>query len=175
MFCFGFCIPWQKCVWEGPDLREYKCWKVEFNTSSLYFSHIQQKHWFKYCPSLFSIAVINTRTECNLERKVQSIVEESQSRTQPGGKKLKQRLQRNAVPTSFPMAYSASLLIQPKTTCLGIVPPTVGLGCSHQSLTKKMFHRLVHRPIWWRHFLKWGFSSQMTPICVKLINQSINQ
>lgn len=58
---------------------------------------------------MFSTAVINTRTECNLERKVQSIVEESHSRTQPGGKKLKQRLERNAVPTLFPIVYSASL------------------------------------------------------------------
>lgn len=35
---------------------------------------------------MFSIAVINTRTKHNLKRKTQSIVEESQCRTQPGVK-----------------------------------------------------------------------------------------
>ena len=36
------------------------------------------------------------------------------------------------------------------------------------SIKKKMAHKLVDRPIQWRHFLNWGSSSQMTTSCTNL-------
>lgn len=48
------------------------------------------------------------------------------------------------------MVCSACFLIQPRTTCWGELPPTVGWAPPHQSLIKTM-------PISWRHFLHWGF------------------
>jgi hypothetical protein len=54
-----------------------------------------------------------------------------------------------------------------KTTTTGRAPPIMGWALPHQSLIKKMPFRLVHRPIFRRHFLNWG-SSQMTLACAKL-------
>jgi hypothetical protein len=42
-----------------------------------------------------------------------------------------------------PMACSASFYIQPRPTCLGTVPPTVGWALPCQSLIKEMLHTLT--------------------------------
>jgi hypothetical protein len=44
---------------------------------------------------------------------------------------------------------------EPITTRPGMAPPTMGWAFPHQSLTKKMPHRLAYSPTFWRHFLYW--------------------
>lgn len=44
--------------------------------------------------------------------------------------------------------------------------PTVVWSLPHPSVIKKMYRRLVYRPVGWKHFLI-GISSQMTVVCVK--------
>jgi hypothetical protein len=56
----------------------------------------------------------------------------------------------------FLMACSACFLIEPRTTCPGMAPPTMGWALPHQSLIKKMPYRLAHSPLL-RHFLTWDF------------------
>jgi hypothetical protein len=53
------------------------------------------------------------------------------------GRDLKQKPQRN---TAFWLAhsYSAAILIQARTTCLVMVPPTVGWTIPHPLAVKKM-------------------------------------
>jgi hypothetical protein len=52
----------------------------------------------------------------------------------------------------LPMACSTCFLIEPRTTCPGMSPPTMGWALLHQSLIKKMFYKLAYSPIL-RHFL----------------------
>lgn len=52
---------------------------------------------------------------------------------------------------------SACFLIEPGTTCPGMVPPTVGWAFPHQLLIKNMPYRLVYSLVLWRRFLSWGF------------------
>lgn len=49
------------------------------------------------------------------------------------------------------MACSVSFLIEPRTTSLGITPPTMDWTLLHPSLTKKM----PYICIFWTHFLNW--------------------
>ena len=49
------------------------------------------------------------------------------------------------------------LSIQPRTTCLGTAPPTVGWALRHQSATEKMPLWCAHGPICWKQFLSWDF------------------
>lgn len=49
----------------------------------------------------------------------------------------------------------ASFLIQPRTTCLGLVLPAVGWALPHQLASKIISHRHVHKPLWSRWFLNW--------------------
>lgn len=55
------------------------------------------------------------------------------------------------------MTCSACFLIQPRTTYLGMAPPTVGWALSCQCLTRKLPHKLAQRPTWWKRVFKWGF------------------
>jgi hypothetical protein len=54
------------------------------------------------------------------------------------------------------LACSLCFLIHPRTTCPGLIPPTVAWALPHQSLILKMSHRLACRPNWLQHFLNWG-------------------
>jgi len=65
-------------------------------------------------------------------------VEGGNSRQEPGGRLIISLL------SGF---CSARLLIQPRPTCLGMVPPTVGQAFLHQLASKKMLHRHTHRPM----------------------------
>lgn len=56
----------------------------------------------------------------------------------------------------FPLTCSAIFLTQPRSTCPGITLPTMGWSL-YQLTTNKMLHRHVHRPIWWRQSLSWGW------------------
>lgn len=56
------------------------------------------------------------------------------------------------------MTCSACFLMPPRLTCPGMALPLVCWVLQHQSLTKK-------RPFWWRHFLHWSPSSQITSLC----------
>lgn len=64
----------------------------------------------------------------------------------------------------FSVVCSACFLTLLRTPSPGVVLLTVGWALSHPLLIKKM----LHSPVWWRHFLNWGSSSQMTLGCVKL-------
>lgn len=66
---------------------------------------------------------------------------------------LKMRLGWVLLTGLFSMDCLVAFLIQPKTTCPEIVPPTVGWAHPHQSLIKKMLQWYVYQPIWWRQFL----------------------
>ena len=48
-------------------------------------------------------------------------------------------------------------LVQPRTTCLGIVLPTVGCALPHLLVTQTVPHRQAHKPVWSTPFLDWGF------------------
>lgn len=50
------------------------------------------------------------------------------------------------------MACSIGFLTEPRTTCPGMAPPTVGWALSNQSLIKKKPYRLAYTQILWRHF-----------------------
>ena len=56
----------------------------------------------------------------------------------------------------------ATFLIQLRSTCLGLVPPTVGWTLHHQLAIKKM----LHRPVW--NSSVEMLSYQVTLVCVKL-------
>lgn len=60
----------------------------------------------------------------------------------------------------FPMAGSAYFLTAPRTTCLGLVLPTI--------INQAMTHGIADRPVWWDNFSIKILSSQMTVVCVKL-------
>lgn len=50
------------------------------------------------------------------------------------------------------------------------------LGPSTSIICQENAPRLAHRPVWWRHFLSWGSSSQMIMACVKLTKKlKLNQ
>ena len=55
-----------------------------------------------------------------------------------------------------PMACSTCFIIKLGTTSPGVAPPTMGWALPHQSLIKKMPHRLAYSPILWRCFLSWA-------------------
>lgn len=46
-----------------------------------------------------------------------------------------------------------------RTTCLRLILLTMGWALPHQSLVRKVLHRLVYSPVWWKQFLNWGFLS----------------
>ena len=66
----------------------------------------------------------------------------------------------------FPLACSACLLIEPRTTSPGVVSPTMCWTLSHPSLIKKMSYKHVYSPVLWRRFLNWGsFLSDDFSLC----------
>ena len=68
----------------------------------------------------------------------------------------------------LPMTCSDCFLIQPRTTCLGLVPPTVGCAISYQPSVKKMLHKLAYKPILNRGICSvQSPSSQRTTACVQ--------
>lgn len=54
------------------------------------------------------------------------------------------------------LTCSQWLLVQPRTTCLGVPPHRVGWALLHQSFLKKRTHKLVWWPVWQRHLLSCG-------------------
>lgn len=50
---------------------------------------------------------------------------------------------------------SANFLIEPRTTCLGMVVPTVGWALLYLSSIKTISHGHGHRPIWSGEFFSW--------------------
>lgn len=68
-----------------------------------------------------------------------SITEKSQGRNS----------NRNVLSGSFTDPYLASLLIQPRDICVGMVLPIVDWALLHQRTIKMIVpYRLGHRPIW---------------------------
>lgn len=65
------------------------------------------------------------------------------------------------------MASSACFPIGSRTARPEVAPPTVGWALPHKSSTKKIYHRLGHRPIWWGQFLSWVPLSQMCRVGIK--------
>lgn len=68
----------------------------------------------------------------------------------------------------------AQALIQPRNTCLGMVPPTVGWTLLHQLTMKKIPHRHVHKLIWsWWFFswlwVLWSWQLKTTGTFIKLL------
>lgn len=55
-----------------------------------------------------------------------------------------------------PMAGSASLLIELRTSSPEVNTIHYGLSLTHQSLIKKMLYRLAYSPELWMHFLSWS-------------------
>lgn len=74
----------------------------------------------------------------------------------------------------FFMTCSVSLLkLQLKFTFLRVASPTLGWTLLHQSLSKKMPHRLAYGPLLWRHFFELRLTFfKMTQACVKLTKNS---
>jgi hypothetical protein len=70
--------------------------------------------------------------------------------------------------TKTPRYLISGLTYTPRTTCLGMTPPTVVQSLPDESLSKKMPYRFPYRPLLWRHFLSWGFPFQKTGASVKL-------
>lgn len=60
--------------------------------------------------------------------------------------------------TCWLMACSAYFLKWARTTSPGVAPSAMGWTILHQSLVKKMSHKLSHRPTWWGHFFQLMFS-----------------
>ena len=56
---------------------------------------------------------------------------------------LKQTMEEHCFTSLLPLACLAGFLTHPRPTYLGMMPPTVGWVLSHQSLIKKMPHRLA--------------------------------
>jgi hypothetical protein len=86
------------------------------------------------CSSLFLCCYDSTLTKSNLGRKgfIWLSFPDHGPSSGKSGKKLKQREERNAVSwlafwLASPSSYSASFLIQSRTTCIGVTPLTVGL------------------------------------------------
>lgn len=65
------------------------------------------------------------------------------------GQELRQRLQRN---TAYWTA-SLGMLIQFRTLCPRVVPPTADWPFLHQSFIKKMPYRFAYQPIRWQRLL----------------------
>lgn len=70
------------------------------------------------------------------------------------------------------LAYSACVLTEPRTTCLGMALPTVDWACPHQLAVKIVSHRHGHRQIWWWCFLIEVPFTLGTVACVILTNTS---
>lgn len=69
---------------------------------------------------------------------------------------------------SFPFLLSA-FLTQPRSICLGMLLPTLGLTILHQLAIKKMSQRYVPNPIWYRgSFSIEAFFSQMSLVVSKV-------
>lgn len=64
------------------------------------------------------------------------------------GQKLEQKPQRSSAFWLAPRAWFAQHAFW--TT------PPLGWTHQYQALNKKTHYRLVHRPVWWEHFLSWG-------------------
>lgn len=80
---------------------------------------------------------------------LQYIIVGSQGRN--SRQKLRQRPWENATYLAF-FSWLAQLPFK-MHTCPGIALPTVGWAFPHQSTNKKMTHRHIYRPIWWRQFI----------------------
>jgi hypothetical protein len=80
---------------------------------------------------------------------------------------LMQRPWRSAAYWIALMACSACFLIEPRTTSLGMAPPTMGIPHGpHQSLIKKMPNKLAYSLILWRQFLnRSSFFSDDSTLC----------
>lgn len=74
---------------------------------------------------------------------------EAEAETKPGP-------QRTAGHWLLSLVCPVTFLTQPRSTSLGMAPPTVGWALLCQLAIKKMPQRLVHRPISWKKFLSWG-------------------
>lgn len=87
---------------------------------------------------------------------------------------LKQRPRRDTV---YQLAFLVCF-IQPRTPCPGVPPPAQGDDTAHSGLSpltsiiKKSPYSCAYAPIWWEQFLTDSPSSQVTPVCVKLTNNS---
>lgn len=59
---------------------------------------------------------------------------------------------------------SACLLTASRITSIGWYRPTVSWALPQENAP-----RAFPQPLWWRNFLNWGASSNMTPVCIQLI------
>lgn len=70
------------------------------------------------------------------------------------------------------MAFSACFLLELRTTCPGVEPPTVSWALPYQLLIEKMLHRLAYCRILWRCFLCYILSSQMSRLVLSRKNSA---
>lgn len=79
-----------------------------------------------FCSNLVSVAVINTMTKSTLERKELRVCSLSAGDTRAGTEvKSDTEAEGTTAHWLFLRAFSACLLLAPKTTCPGVAPATV--------------------------------------------------
>lgn len=106
------------------------------------------------CLCVLSIGLIKTMTKDNLGKErvyvhLQVIVHHAWK----PGQELKQQPWRVLLTGLRSMACSGTFLVQHRNTFLGVAPPTVRLILLHQSLIRKISHRIAYEPTWWNYFL----------------------
>lgn len=116
--------------------------------------------------SLLSVAVVNAVTKSDSGRRgsIQlTLTDNSPSMREGRGGNSRQEPGGMLITSLLSGFCSARLTIQPRPTCLGMVPPAVGQAFLYQLASKKMLHRHAHRPAGWRKFFK-----GVLPRCVKI-------
>lgn len=125
----------------------------------------QRKAWF----SLLTVAMIKERKKKNMTQSIlskESVYFSSHFQVkayhfgdprQETKQGLEAETKEEHVAGLLPGPCSASFLIYSKTTCLGIVLPTVSWAIPHWSSVKTVCHRYGLRPIRSGQFLNWDF------------------
>lgn len=131
-------------------------------------SHRNRLKTIRFCLSYLSTATIRTTAKSSAWKRGLTSPHSLRLSPRDGRQQPKQKSRRSTARRLAIHDNSTYFLMPLWTTCPGREASSVSWALRYQSPTKKMPHRLASRPTWWKHFLRWGSSSQRILVCVTL-------